>query len=147
MKKLFYILIMLPVIAFASCNDDDNSPAIVLSDTVKNFISVNYPDAVITGAEWAANGLLEVDFVHDSKKKEIYFTQSDEWVMTEWDVPVSSLSPAAAAAISAAYPDYVIDDVDYVQTPSGDFYNVNIEKGNYEKDLNVSLDGTVIDEL
>ena len=50
-------------------------------------------------------------------------------------------------AIATAYPDYVIDDVDYVETPAGDYYEVNIERGNFEKYLKVSLDGAVIEEL
>lgn len=147
MKRILYFLFLLPALMFAACNDDDNSPAVVLSDTVKSFISTKYPGAVITDAERTPNGLIEVDVVHDSKKKDIYFTQNDEWVLTEWDVPVASLPQAAVDGINVQYPGYFIDDVDYVQAPAGDYYLVNVEKGIFEKDLKVSLDGTVIDEL
>ena len=147
MKRVFYYLLLLPAIIFASCNDDDNSHAIELSDTVKSFIETKYPGAVITETEWAGNGLIEVDITHDAKRKEVYFTRTDEWVRTEWDVAPSALAQEVKNAIATAYPDYVIDDVDYVEAPAGDYYEVNIEKGNFEKYLKVSLDGAVIEEL
>ena len=147
MKKVFYYLLLLPAIIFASCNDDDNSHAIELSDTVKSFIETKYPGAVITETEWAGKGLIEVDITHDAKRKEAYFTSADEWVRTEWDVAPSALSQEVKNAIATAYPDYVIDDVDYVEAPAGDYYEVNIERGNFEKYLKVSLDGAVIEEL
>ena len=147
MKRVFYYLLLLPAIIFASCNDDDNSHAIELSDTVKSFIETKYPGAVITETEWAGKGLIEVDITHDAKRKEVYFTSADEWVRTEWDVASSSLSQEVKNAIATAYPDYVIDDVDYVEAPAGDYYEVNIERGNFEIYLKVSLDGAVIEEL
>lgn len=147
MKKVLYFLLLLPAIIFASCNDDDSSPAIELSSTVKSFIETKYPGAVITEIERAGNGLIEVDITHDSKNKEVYFTRADEWVRTEWNIVPSSFPQEVKNAIAAAYPDYVIDDVDYVEAPEGDYYDVNIERGNFEKYLKVSLDGTTIEEL
>lgn len=147
MKRVLYYLLLLPAIIFASCNDDDSSPAIELSNTVRSFIETKYPGAVITETEWAGNGLIEVDITHDAKRKEVYFTRTDEWVRTEWDVAPSALAQEVKNAIATAYPDYVIDDVDYVEAPAGDYYDVNIEKGNFEKYLKVSLDGAVIEEL
>lgn len=147
MKKVLYFLLLLPAIIFASCNDDDSSPAIELSSTVKSFIETKYPGAVITEIERAGNGLIEVDITHDAKNKEVYFTSADEWVRTEWNIVPSSFPQEVKNAIAAAYPDYVIDDVDYVEAPEGDYYDVNIERGNFEKYLKVSLDGTTIEEL
>ncbi len=147
MKKVLYILLILPAVVFASCNDDDNPPAIELSAAVKSFIETNYPGAVIAETEWAANGLIEVDVVHEEVRKEIYFTKNSEWVFTEWDTPVSSLPQVVKDAVAVAYPDYFIDDADYLQQPAGDSYKINIEKGNFEKDLKVSLNGSVIEEI
>lgn len=147
MKTMFYYLLLLPAIIFASCNDDDHHHVITLNKAVTDFIETKYPGAVITETELLANGLIEVDVVHDSKKKEIYFTAADEWVRTEWDVAPSTLSQEVLNSIATAYPDYVIDDVDYVQAPAGDYYEVNVEKGNFEKHLKVSLDGTTIEEF
>lgn len=147
MKKFFYYLLLLPAIIFASCNDDDHHHVITLNKAVTDFIETKYPGAVITETELVANGLIEVDVVHDSKKKEIYFTTADEWVRTEWDVVPSTLSQEVLGSIATAYPDYRLDDVDYVQAPAGDYYEVNVEKGNFEKHLKVSLDGTIIGEF
>lgn len=147
MKKFFYYLLLLPAIIFASCNDDDHHHVITLNKAVTDFIETKYPGAVITETELVANGLIEVDVVHDSKKKEIYFTTADEWVRTEWDVVPSTLSQEVLGSIATAYPDYRLDDVDYVQAPAGDYYEVNVEKGNFEKYLKVSLDGTIIGEF
>ena len=148
MKKLFYFLLLLPAVVLASCNDDDDNPYKVnLSEGIKTYITTNYPGAIIKGSEWTANGLIEVDVVHDSKDKDVYFTKDEVWVRTDWDLPKTSLPQAAKENISVEYPKYSVDDVDYVQTPDGDYYKVEIEKGNIEKHLKVSLDGALVEEL
>lgn len=148
MKKLLFFLFILPAtLLVTSCDDDDDSPAISPNAAITSFIETNYPGAVVTSVERSANGLIEVEVVHDSVKKEVYFNRKDEWVFTEWDVLASSLPQAVVDAINAQYPEYTIDadDVEYVQTPTGDYYSVNVERGNFEKDLNILPDGNIID--
>jgi len=143
MKKIFLLFTVLSAFAFVACDDDNHS--IVLSETEKSFIETKYPGSTVLEVEKTLGGLVEVDIAHDSKRKEVYFNGNSEWVYTEWDILVTELPAAATEAVTARYPDYRIDDVDYVEAPAGDYYAVNIEKVGAEKNLFVTADGVFVE--
>lgn len=142
MKKILSLLMLLPLaLVGTSCdNDDDNNVAI--NDNVRTYINTHYPDAVILDAE-DQYGLLEVDIYHDSREKEVYF-DDDAWVMTMWDVAINTLPETVTAAIAAAYPDYRADDAEYVETPEGTYYSIDLELGERDILVMVAPDGTII---
>ena len=47
-------------------------------------------------------------------------------------------------AAQAAYPGFRMDDADYVQTPTGDYYLIELEKGEQDVYVKVQADGTVL---
>lgn len=147
MKKLLSIFLTLVVVAFAACNDDDDNKTTVPNDVVKSFIETNYPGATILEIEKVNGGLTEVDVMHDSKKKDIYFNNDNVWVYTEWDVLTADVPQVVLDKVAEMYPEYSVDNVDYIQSPDGDFYEVEIEKGNFEKHLKVSLDASTVTEM
>lgn len=115
-----------------------------LSDAVKSFIADRYPAARIV--EWdMERGYLEVDIIHDRRAKDVVFNADTyEWVSTSWDVPLSALPQAVKDALSAAYPDYRLDDADFVETPAGNYYNVELERGDRDLYVRVAEDGTLV---
>ena len=102
----------------------------------------NNPDAVILESEYNY-GYLEVDIYHDSLNKELYFNSNDVWVKTTWDVAINALPSAVTSAIATEYPDYRIDDADYVDTPDGVYYSIEIEKGERDVYIKIAPDGTI----
>ena len=141
MKKILSIMMLLALaVVGTSCDDDDNNVA--LNDNVRTYINTHYPDAVILESEYNY-GYLEVDIYHDSLNKELYFNSNDAWVKTTWDVAINALPPAVTAAITTAYPDYRIDDADYVDTPEGVYYSIEIEKGESDLYIKIAPDGTI----
>jgi hypothetical protein len=141
MKKILSIMMLLALaVVGTSCDDDDNN--VVLNDNVRTYINTHYPDAVILESEYNY-GYLEVDIYHDSLNKELYFNSNDAWVKTTWDVAINALPPAVTAAITTAYPDYRIDDADYVDTPEGVYYSIEIEKGESDLYIKIAPDGTI----
>ena len=146
MKKLLYSLLMLTVVAFTACNDDDDHPAVKLNEAEKVFIETKYPGAVITEVEKTHGGLVDVDIVHDSKQKDVYFKEGGDWLYTKWDILVADLPEVASNAVLTANPDFRIDEVDYVESPTGDFYEVEIKKpGSPDKYVNVTAEGVIVD--
>ncbi len=141
MKKILSIMMLLALaVVGTSCDDDDSN--VVLNDNVRTYINTHYPDAVILESEYNY-GYLEVDIYHDSLNKELYFNSNDAWVKTTWDVAINALPQAVTAAIATEYPDYRIDDADYVDTPDGVYYSIELEKGERDVYIKVAPDGTI----
>ena len=114
-KKMLSLIMLSAIAILGSCSDDDDNKAVV-SEQVKEFIAQHYTDAVIKNAEYD-KGYLEVEIYHDARIKDVLFNSGDEWVATSWDVSMMELPAAVPAAVKDAYPDYRIDDADYVVTP------------------------------
>lgn len=114
------------------------------SDTMRDFIETRYPGARIVEVDWE-NGLMEVDIVHENRGKEVLFTSGGEWVSTSWDVRLADVPQAAKEAALAAYAGYLLDDADYVETPAGDYYDLELEKnGSPDVHVRVTAEGTVL---
>lgn len=115
----------------------------VLDATVRDFIASEYPGAVIREAD-TDHGLLEVEIFHEGREKEVLFNGAKAWVRTEWDVRRSELPAAVAAAIAASeYASWSLDDLEYVETPDGDYYRIELERGEREVKLRVDASGNI----
>lgn len=130
------------VILDSSTGEPGTKPAI--SDAVRNFIKEKYPNATIEDYGRNANGMFEVDIIDGGIEKELYFDSKDNWVQTNWDVPVAKLPNEVTSAVSANFPDHRIDDADYVERPEIEFYEIELEKGGAEKVVYISPDGEVL---
>jgi major membrane immunogen (membrane-anchored lipoprotein) len=144
MKKLIlYVLFSLPLIV--ACSDDENEMKVDLTNAVIEFIDTRYNGAQIRGSEYENNGLLEVEIRHDGKIKDVYFDSQNGWVYTSWDVRVPDLPVEVKNALTAAYPDYRIDEADFIEREDGDRYAVEIEKGKLSVMVYVSPEGEILE--
>lgn len=143
MKKLFPLMLLAVAFAFASCSDDDDN-RIPVTEAYKSFINSKYPGAIIHHAEHDKNGYVEVEITHDGHRKDVYFNSADEWVVSMWDVSLASLPEVVKNAISATYPTYTLDEADYIQRPTIEYYEVEIRKGGFEQLVLVAPDGMII---
>ena len=139
MKKLLPIL-FISLLALWAC-DEENIP---VNNDIKSFIEQKYEGAKILYAEKGFNGETEVEIIHNNTSKEVKFNRKNNWICTTWDIPTSQLPDAAQSSILGQYPNYRIDDVDYVEKPTGDYYTVEIEKGEWERTLFVTADGEIL---
>ena len=111
---------------------------------VTGFISSKYPGARIVEYDYD-KGLLEVEIWHENREKDVYFNGRNEWVYTEWDIRRSELPQAVTAAIAASeWATFSIDDIEYVQTPTAEYYLVELERGNREIELRIAAEGTIL---
>ena len=139
MKKLLPIL-FISLLALWAC-DEENIP---VNNEIKSFIEQKYEGAKILYAEKDFNGETDVEIIHDNKSKEVKFNRKNSWISTTWDITIDQLPDAARNIILEQYPEYRIDDVDYVEKPSGDCYKVEIEKGEWDRTLFVTADGEIL---
>ena len=141
MKKLS-ILIM-TIFAFVACDMDDHNVA--LNRTVRNFIEEKYEGAEILQAETESPGSIEVEFIHDGRKKDAYFNKrTDEWLYTRWDVTISEVPDIVKETVRNNYSDYIIDDVNYVERPTVEYYEFELEKGVIDITRCITPDGEIL---
>lgn len=116
----------------------------LVNATVSEFITTKYPGALIVEYDYD-DGLLEVEIRHEGREKEVYFNGRNEWVYTQWDIRLSELPQAVSAAISASqWATFAIDDLEYVQTPGGEYYLVELERGKQEVELRITAQGDIL---
>ena len=144
MKKLFLmILFSLPVIV--ACSDDDNEMKVDLNSAVLEFIDSRYQGAKLRSSEFESNGLLEVEILHEGKVKDLYFDSQSKWVYTSWDVRQNELPQVVKSAVAEAYPDYRIDDIDFIERETIEYYAVELDKGKLSIMVYVSPEGEILE--
>ena len=121
---------------------EDYLPADVQT-VLKSLISQKYPGAVIMDTEYD-DGEIEVEIVHEWRGKDVYFSKDNVWLRTEWDVRKSELPAAVMNQLNVSYPSWEIDDAEYVETPSGAWFVIELEKGEAEVEIKLSADGVIL---
>ena len=131
-------------VTVAGGDDWGGDGGVPVGDDVSEWIEQHYPGARITDRDYD-DGYLEVEIFHDGKEKDVYFNGAGEWVWSQWDVRISELPEAVTSALSKEYPDYRIDDAEYIQTPESEYYLIELEgRGDLEKNVRITSDGTIL---
>ena len=116
----------------------------MVDGSIEKFIAEKYPGARILEQDWD-DGYLEVEIWHDGREKDVYFNGAGEWVRSKWDVRISELPDAVTNALTKEYPDYRIDDAEYIQTPESEYYLIELEgRGDRERNVRITSDGTIL---
>lgn len=111
-----------------------------LPQSIKSYVDSMYAGATVVDFDIEASGMMEVDLRHNGVSKEVMFDSNQNWVMTKTDC-TRNVPAAVAEAVRNEVPGARIDDCDYVETPSGNYYIV--ETDNPDRDFKVTADGTV----
>lgn len=130
--------------AVADDNNEESYQPFTIPAEVTAFVNEKYPDAVIMEFEREKNHL-EIDILDGRKAKEIMLSKDYTWISTEWEIRSNKLPDIIKQSIHASYADYKIDDeADIIDTPTGLFYEVELEKGDAEIKVKFSSDGKEI---
>lgn len=111
--------------------------------TIKDFIQEKYPNTFIVEFEYE-DGMIKVEIIHENKEKDIYFNGAKKWVISKWDLLRNELPEIVNSIINSKYPNYKLDDVEYVQTPSEEYYLVELEQGEQEIKLRINKNGNIL---
>lgn len=117
-----------------------------VSTDVDTFISEQYPGARILEKD-SEDGYLEVEILHENREKELLFNGAGSWVKTSWEVRYGELPEAVKKAVSASeYASWEFDGADYVETPDGTWYEIELEQERPEREVKLRLaaDGTLL---
>lgn len=141
MKRKLYLLLGLLVALqmplLTSCNDDDEDimPTQVPAEVTTAFAE-RYPSAT---PKWEkGKGLYKAEFYNESGEVDVWFKANGEWVMTQTDIFPQNLPEAVKNYVATNYPDRIIDDADHIETPTTDYYLLELEKAQ-AKDIYIKL--------
>lgn len=141
------ILTVVASMAMMACDMyDDGIP----SRAVRNEFKAMYPDA--KDVEWDREGAYwsvsyETGTYPDRVDHEALFDASGKWVMTETELLLSDVPQSVKDALAASqeYGSLPLDDreVEYYQTPAGNFYRFDLRMDGRDVDVDVTEDGKV----
>src|SRR5690554_4177739 len=143
MKKSVICLFSLMIVGAGTAFAQDIPHSEVPAAVMKSF-NEKFPKA--SDVEWERHGdSYEVDFDmglfndHDA-----WFDASGNITRHKEEISKSDLPKAVANAISAQYPEFRIDDVDKITEGGKVSYKVELEKGQEDRKVYFSEDGTII---
>lgn len=149
--KNVWLLLLAGVLTFGlqSCDDDDDNDRIAPSTELQAAFSAQFPGVDPNRVEWEWDGYrnaYEADFWENSLEKTAWFSQDNQWLMTETDYnyPYTGVPQAVIDAANATNPDYRLDDIDFVETPDSSYYLVEKEQGERDIYLRFAADGTLL---
>lgn len=147
MKKFALLMaIAASVFAVTSCDEyEDGKPSSSVLDRFENM----YPGA--WDVEWEREGVYwEVSFDTGTPPNEIdhtaWFRSDGTWVRTETDLHISAVPASIKEFLQESqYAAALLEDseIDYIQTPDGNFYQFELVYNGTRVKVNVTEDGKV----
>lgn len=138
------------MVAFTSCDDDDNDDYARVPDAVTAAFSHQYGNPGYVEWDSERGGYYVAEFRKDGRDHEAWYTQAGLWAMTEVDYGCSLADlPQAVqsgyAATAYALDAWTVDDIDEIQRPDYEtVYKIEVEKrGQADHDLYFDLGGTL----
>lgn len=138
------------MVAFTSCDDDDNDDYARVPDAVTAAFSHQYGNPGYVEWDSERGGYYVAEFRKDGRDHEAWYTQAGLWAMTEVDYgrSLADLPQAVQsgyAATAYALDAWTVDDIDEIQRPDYEtVYKIEVEKrGQSDHDLYFDLGGTL----
>ena len=125
--------------------DDDNShfQPTTIPQAITDAIDEMYAGAIVVDFDQEKNGF-EVDILHNSVYKDVYFNAANEWISTEWDITEDKVPAIVMNALKASdYKNYRIEDIDQIEKPAGTFYLFELEQGDNDVEVTISAEGNI----
>lgn len=138
------------MVAFTSCDDDDNDDYARVPDAVTAAFSHQYGNPGYVEWDSERGGYYVAEFRKDGRDHEAWYTHAGLWAMTEVDYgrSLADLPQAVQsgyAATTYALDAWTVDDIDEIQRPDYEtVYKIEVEKrGQADHDLYFDLGGTL----
>ncbi len=141
--RLYVVALMVAAFVTTACSDDDDRfTADDVPVKVMEAFKAKYPDTI---AHWEKErGRIKAEFVVNGQETEAWFETDGTWIGTETDFR-GTLPDAVRSLIETEYAGYTIDDVDWVETPSVNYFSIELERhGKPDVRLLIKEDGTLL---
>ena len=113
--------------------------------SVKDSFAKHFPNT--KGVEWSKESKteFEAEFKKSGKEQSANFDQAGTWLLTETEIKKADLPQAVQAAIAKEFAGYKIEEAEKAEiADKGMFYEVELEKGELNYEVQFSADGKVL---
>ncbi|MDD4847867.1 MAG: PepSY-like domain-containing protein [Bacteroidales bacterium] len=111
--------------------------------TIEEWIQNRYPNAQIVEIE-QENGMTKVEILFNYVEIEVYFDGNQAWLFSQRDVLQHDVSEVVMQALNAStYNMWLIDDIEFFETPEYNYYEFELESGEQEHIMKIKEDGTI----
>ena len=139
MKALSTLIVALLSIFIFSCNQQNAN----IPEKVQASFDELFPVASEVEWEMEDENEWEVEFKMDGKEASACFTSEGKWLETEY--AVESLPETIETIINETYPGFEFDEIEMVESPEFNGYEIELEKGEEEIEILVSVEGEIIE--
>lgn len=139
MKALTTALV-LGLIATTPAMAMENTP---VPEAVENAFKAKFPNAEDVEWELENDNLWEVEFEMNDIEYEATFSADGTWLETETEVEEENLPATVKAALDAKYADYDLEEIEQVETPTGSFYEMEIDADDEEFEISIDASGQI----
>lgn len=138
---LYYLANGTLIKAFADNNKENNYLPKQLPDLALTYMDTKHPGYKLIDVDFEKN-YIEVEFLENTIKKEVLFSLDGKWLQTTTDITLSAVPNEILNQLkNSPYGSYKIDDIEYVEKPTGSYYEFELESKNKDIDLRIYLDG------
>ncbi|HMR81894.1 MAG TPA: PepSY-like domain-containing protein [Niabella sp.] len=121
-------------------NDNDYLPKEIPAK-ITQFLTEKYPGHKIVDTD-TDDGRIEIDFIDGTSKRDAVFTLDGNWLRTSTDIRLNNVPQSIKNVLAAsAYASYRVDDVEFVETSTGNYYDFELESGNIEVEVRIHENG------
>ena len=156
MRTRMIVTMMLTALSISllSCSKNNTpnpvEPVVVPEEVIADFTN-RFPNAQDVSWEQMSN-VLKANFLLENTSHSAWFQNSGSWNWIRTDVKLKKetnrLPAAITEYINTNYPEWIIDDVDLIRTPSEIFYEIELKKlGEYDVTIIIKEDGTLINSF
>ena len=148
MKRVYLLAIsILALFSLSSCEKYDDYGDMMLYSNAENIqasVIEIYPQARIIDMD-RDRKTIEVDIIDSNNiKRDVYLDLSFRWLRTETDINRNALPTEVSNRIASEYANWFIDSAKQVDTPQGNYYLVEIEKGERDKYIKIDATGNIL---
>ncbi|MEG2069812.1 MAG: PepSY-like domain-containing protein, partial [Bacteroidales bacterium] len=125
-------------------NDYEDEIIGVIPASIQQYLTTHHPNARIIEFDQEVNHY-EIEIIDGQIPKEIWFDLSGTWLSTSTEIHINQLPAAVTVAIqNSQYAHYEIEEADFLETPNGNYYQVELEYNDMEVILKITETGTII---
>ena len=141
MKK---VMLLIAFGLAVSCTNAQKLKSTEVPAAVKDSFAKRFPAA--KDVAWSKEGEtdFEAEFRSNGKEQSVNFDTSGKWLETETEIKKSEIPAAVQATLAKEFAGYKIEEAEITETPDGTFYEIEIEKGESNYEVQIAKDGKLI---